>query len=101
MRAATGGRARAGGGTPLIGRATEVGRLRALVARVAGGDAGALVLSGLPGVGKTRLAHEVLRIAEAAGFGTFAGRCDTVSRDGATRSAATVRTRRSCRPSAG
>lgn len=39
------------------------------------------MLRGLPGVGKTRLAQEALRTAEATGFATFAGRCDTVARD--------------------
>lgn len=65
----------------LTGREPELARLRDAVSRVAGGDPEVVVLSGLPGVGKTRLAHETLQVAEAAGFASFAGRCDTVTRD--------------------
>ena len=53
----------------------------AVVARVAGGDAAVVMLRGLPGVGKTRLAQETLRMAESAGFTGLSGRCDTVSQD--------------------
>jgi DNA-binding CsgD family transcriptional regulator len=63
---------------PLIGRDAELARLRAALTRVAGGDPGIVLLCGLPGVGKTRLAHETLRAAETAGFAAFAGHCDRV-----------------------
>jgi DNA-binding CsgD family transcriptional regulator/tetratricopeptide (TPR) repeat protein len=52
-----------------------------MVGQAAGGDLAAAVLSGLPGVGKTRLAFETMRAAQAAGFAIFAGHCDTVSRE--------------------
>ncbi len=49
---------------PLTGRREELQRLGALVR---GGTAAGVVISGPAGVGKTRLAHEGLRLAEAAG----------------------------------
>lgn len=55
--------------------------MRAVVARVAGGDDAVVLLRGLPGVGKSRLAQETLRIAELAGFTSLSGRCDTLSTD--------------------
>ena len=58
----------------LIGREHELTVLRSLVAEVAGGSPGALLLTGPPGVGKTRLGRESLGIAAASGFSTYAGR---------------------------
>jgi DNA-binding CsgD family transcriptional regulator len=50
---------------PLVGRAEEV----ALCARLlSGGDAAGLVIAGAAGVGKTRLASEVLDLARRSGF---------------------------------
>jgi DNA-binding CsgD family transcriptional regulator len=52
---------------PLVGRAEEVGRLRALMTSRAAGGA---VLAARAGVGKTRLAREALLFAGDAGFAT-------------------------------
>src|SRR4051794_25423952 len=49
---------------PLTGRTEELQRLGALVRA---GDVAGVVISGPAGVGKTRLAHEGLRLAEAVG----------------------------------
>jgi DNA-binding CsgD family transcriptional regulator len=51
---------------PLIGRARELERIAALVARGTGG----LVIAGGPGAGKSRLGAEALRLAEASGAAT-------------------------------
>ena len=52
---------------PLTGRTEELQRLGALVRA---GDVAGVVISGPAGVGKTRLAHEGLRLAEAVGHPT-------------------------------
>ncbi|MGH8959742.1 MAG: ATP-binding protein, partial [Jatrophihabitantaceae bacterium] len=67
--------------TPLIGRGRELGALHSAVAEVAGGVPAAVLLTGLPGVGKTRLAREALRLAAASGFATCAGRAHVLGRD--------------------
>ncbi|MCX7521930.1 AAA family ATPase [Microbacterium sp. STN6] len=62
--------------TSLIGRDAELARMRAGLARAAGGDPGVIVVSGLPGMGKSRLAAEALSLARDAGFGTLLGHAD-------------------------
>ena len=53
---------------PLVGRQRELGTVTDLLADVAGGATRWLVLSGPPGIGKTRLAEEVTgRVAESGG----------------------------------
>lgn len=53
---------------PLVGRQRELGTVTDLLADVAGGATRWLVLSGPPGIGKTRLAEEVTgRVAEGGG----------------------------------
>ena len=66
------------GDWPLIGRTTELQRVRGLLAKGSGG----VVLSGPAGVGKTRLATECLGFAPEYGFSTI--------RITATRAAASV-----------
>ncbi len=58
---------------PLVGRAGELSRINAGLSRAAGGDPGVIVVSSLPGIGKSRLAAETLLLAKNAGFDTFIG----------------------------
>ncbi len=60
---------------PLVARAGEIARSRELVDIVRRGDGRLLLLSGEPGVGKTRLAQEVTLISRAAGMYLTTGRC--------------------------
>lgn len=53
------------GAAALAGRASELGIIRRALS--AGGNHTGVVIAGAPGVGKTWLAHEVLRRAEASG----------------------------------
>lgn len=69
------------GETALVGRETEMGALQAAVGRVAGGEPCLTVLTGAPGVGKTRLARETLAVAERSGFVSLAGRAHILSRE--------------------
>ncbi len=52
-------------GEPLTGRDSELADIRCALARV--GNYSGVVIAGAPGVGKTRLAREVLALAEASG----------------------------------
>jgi DNA-binding CsgD family transcriptional regulator/tetratricopeptide (TPR) repeat protein len=56
-----------GSGWPLVGRGDM---LNAVASAITRRGPGGLVLSGRPGVGRSRLAHEALRSAQAAGFAT-------------------------------
>ncbi|MHA0286237.1 BTAD domain-containing putative transcriptional regulator [Mycobacterium sp. C3-094] len=53
--------------SPMVGRRRELSRVRELLARVNAGATRWLVLSGPPGIGKTRLAEEVGAMAAAGG----------------------------------
>ena len=56
-------------GTPFVGRRSELGQCRAILAEVARtGNGQAILLRGAAGIGKTRLAEEVLRASREAGF---------------------------------
>ncbi|HMQ32868.1 MAG TPA: AAA family ATPase [Chloroflexaceae bacterium] len=58
---------------PLVGRDSERARLRALYA---GAGAGAVAaITGPPGIGKTRMAEDLLAAARAAGGAAMAARC--------------------------
>ncbi|OJZ74875.1 LuxR family transcriptional regulator [Mycobacterium paraffinicum] len=58
---------------PIRGRADELKEIGALVAAVAQGRGGVLVIEGPPGIGKSRLLTEVLALAEKAGVRTLFG----------------------------
>jgi len=60
---------------PLIGRVPEMGRLRALLVDAQRGKGRTAVLSGVAGVGKSRLLSELLREAASRGFATLEARC--------------------------
>ncbi|MBI2864120.1 MAG: AAA family ATPase [Chloroflexi bacterium] len=63
---------------PLVGRAVEVKRLTDALARAGRGQGRTVFLTGEEGIGKTRLAQEVLGIARARGFQVLQGRAYSV-----------------------
>ncbi|MFG1930754.1 ATP-binding protein [Mycobacterium sp. NPDC048908] len=58
---------------PIRGRADELKIIGGLVSAVASGHGGVLVLEGPPGIGKSRLLTEVLRLADKAGVRALFG----------------------------
>ena len=65
----------ADGRTPFVGRESERAEARRLLERAVAGQGGVLLLGGEPGVGKTRLADEVLIDARNRGCLALTGRC--------------------------
>src|ERR1700748_2770013 len=59
----------------LVGRDTEIARLRALLDDAAAGRAVAALIGGDAGVGKSRLVTEVTALAADAGFIVLSGQC--------------------------
>jgi hypothetical protein len=59
----------------MFGRDAELTRARSVIARVRSGGGGLLHLTGEAGIGKTRLAEETARAAEAEGLRVFWGHC--------------------------
>ncbi|MEU7768829.1 AAA family ATPase, partial [Nocardia sp. NPDC049190] len=68
-------------GVTLVGRASELRRLDQTLADVRSGSAGAVVILGEPGIGKTRLLTELCTRATAAGFEVLAGRGSELERE--------------------
>ena len=66
-------------GSLLLGRDRELATLEQAVDRTAGGHGGVWVLSGEAGIGKTRLAQEVVRRARAVGTVVAEGRAQETS----------------------
>ncbi|WP_344648231.1 helix-turn-helix transcriptional regulator [Cryptosporangium japonicum] len=60
---------------PLVGRDAELATLRGLLDGSAAGGAGAAVVSGEAGIGKTRLLREFVRAADAEGALVLVGHC--------------------------
>ncbi|MFG1922269.1 AAA family ATPase [Cryptosporangium sp. NPDC048952] len=60
---------------PLVGRDAELATLRGLLDGAAPGGAGAAVVSGEAGIGKTRLLREFARAADAEGALVLVGHC--------------------------
>jgi tetratricopeptide (TPR) repeat protein len=60
---------------PLVGRHVEHGRLAEHLQAAAGGRGALVLLAGEPGVGKTRLAEELLRDARKRGMLALTGHC--------------------------
>ncbi|NKQ53064.1 AAA family ATPase [Amycolatopsis sp. K13G38] len=73
---------RLGSGIPLVARVDEIRRLRAGFTRAERGEAGAVLLSGDAGVGKTRLLSEVAEFATGRGALVLTGRCLDVREGG-------------------
>lgn len=61
-------------GTPFVGRRSELGQIRAILSETASTGHGlSIMMRGAAGIGKTRLAHEVLAEAVRLGFATHRG----------------------------
>jgi class 3 adenylate cyclase/tetratricopeptide (TPR) repeat protein len=61
--------------TPFVGREAERAELRRCLDQVAGGHGALVMIGGEPGVGKTRLAEEVMAEARLRGLLTLTGHC--------------------------
>ncbi|AXB43886.1 helix-turn-helix transcriptional regulator [Amycolatopsis albispora] len=73
---------RLGSGIPLVARTSEMRRLRAALARAERNEAGAVLLSGDAGVGKTRVLTELGEHAASRGALVLTGRCLDVREGG-------------------
>lgn len=62
-------------GQELVGRSAEVARVRTLLERGLTGEGQVVCLTGEAGIGKSRLAAEVVGMAERRGFVVFCGAC--------------------------
>lgn len=58
-----------------VGRERELAELRAGLTAAGDGQGGLLLITGEPGIGKTRMAEEMTRAAQPAGFRTLWGAC--------------------------
>jgi len=61
--------------TPFVGRDEERAEMRRLMEQAIAGHGSIILIRGEPGVGKTRLAHELVLEARARGMGDQIGRC--------------------------
>lgn len=66
-----------GGLTPFVGRESELRHLEARIEEVMAGANRCIAIEGPPGVGKTRLADEALRLAAARGCQVHRGECES------------------------
>jgi ATP/maltotriose-dependent transcriptional regulator MalT len=73
---------RLGSGIPLVARTTEIAQLRSALARADSGTAGAVLVSGDAGVGKSRLLDELSHYATEQGALVLSGRCLDVGETG-------------------
>jgi tetratricopeptide (TPR) repeat protein len=71
------GRPRSGGssGRPFVGRSRELEELRSTLDAAVAGHGALVLVTGEPGIGKTRLLEELSLYAETAGCDVLAGRC--------------------------
>ena len=60
---------------PLVDRVSEMGRLRSALDKAAQGEGSLVFVAGEAGVGKTRIAEELSRLAKTSQFMTLYGRC--------------------------
>ncbi|MEW6689782.1 MAG: AAA family ATPase [Pseudomonadota bacterium] len=63
--------------TPFVGRDVEMGELRKHLRAAAAGKPRCVIVSGGPGVGKTRLIEELVQDADAAQFRVLCGYCES------------------------
>ncbi len=61
--------------TAFVGRESEVSSIRAIIDRALTGQGSLIMLEGEPGVGKTRLAKEMVEYASRVGFRCLVGHC--------------------------
>jgi DNA-binding CsgD family transcriptional regulator len=73
---------RLGSGIPLVGRSAQMRQLRSAFSRACDGSAGAVLVSGDAGVGKSRLLDELIALARAEGAVVLSGRCLDVGETG-------------------
>jgi transcriptional regulator with XRE-family HTH domain/tetratricopeptide (TPR) repeat protein len=62
-------------GGPLVARSAEQTAIHAALSEAAGGNGRLVLLTGEPGIGKTRLAQEAAKLALERGFLVASGRC--------------------------
>lgn len=67
--------------TPLVGRETEMAELREALARAERGEGQAIGIVGRPGVGKSRLCHELVELCRERGIPVYGARCEAHARD--------------------
>jgi len=70
----------AGDATPFVGRSREYGLLIGLIARLTAGTGYTVLIEGEPGIGKSRLLHEVARYAHAQDLPVLATNCYEIER---------------------
>ena len=73
---------RLGSGIPLVGRSSQMRQLRSALDRAGNGTAGAVLVSGDAGVGKSRLLDELVTLARGDGAVVLTGRCVDVGETG-------------------
>jgi tetratricopeptide (TPR) repeat protein/transcriptional regulator with XRE-family HTH domain len=66
--------------SPFVGRANEYGLLIALLARLTTGSGHVVLLEGEPGIGKSRLMHEVALYSRSRGLRTLGTNCYEIER---------------------
>jgi tetratricopeptide (TPR) repeat protein len=65
---------------PFVGRGNEYGLLIGLLAHLTGGTGHVVLIEGEPGIGKSRLMHELAAYARGRGLRTLATRCYEIER---------------------